>query len=137
MHYLDTTTLVSPVEKTENSPLKKSLTVDSGMPNRHSKILVKALYDFPGKDDEDLPFKKGEILEIVTKQEEQEWIKDFLKITGLKIVVTFQHYFSPVKLELILESGGRPKMMTVYKVLFRLIMLHVSLNTTVSSLMTI
>ena len=87
MHYLDTTTLVSPVEKTENSPLKKSLTVDSGMPNRHSKILVKALYDFPGKDDEDLPFKKGEILEIVTKQEEQEWIKDFLKITGLKIVV--------------------------------------------------
>ena len=73
----------------------------------------------------------------MTKQEEQEWIKDFLKITGLKIVVTFQHYFSPVKLELILESGGRPKMMTVYKVLFRLIMLHVSLNTTVSSLMTI
>ena len=57
------------------------------MPNRHSKILVKALYDFPGKDDEDLPFKKGEILEIVTKQEEQEWIRDFLKITGLKIVV--------------------------------------------------
>lgn len=66
------------MEKNENSPLKKSLTVDGVVPNRQSKILVKALYDFPGKDEEDLPFKKGEILEIVTKQEDQGWILKIL-----------------------------------------------------------
>ena len=73
------------MEKNENSPLKKSLTVDGVVPNRQSKILVKALYDFPGKDEEDLPFKKGEILEIVTKQEDQGWILKILSFTTLII----------------------------------------------------
>lgn len=34
---------------------------------------VRTLYDFPGNDAEDLPFKKGEILVIVEKPEEQWW----------------------------------------------------------------
>lgn len=34
---------------------------------------VRTLYDFPGNDAEDLPFKKGEILAIVEKPEEQWW----------------------------------------------------------------
>lgn len=34
---------------------------------------VRTLYDFPGNDAEDLPFKKGEILVIVDKPEEQWW----------------------------------------------------------------
>jgi len=76
VHYLDTTTLVSPVERTdvrpERPPLVPSASVDSpGL--RASKTLVKTVYDFPGKDEEDLPFRKGEILEIINKQEEQWW----------------------------------------------------------------
>lgn len=34
---------------------------------------VRALYDFTGSDAEDLPFKKGEILIILEKPEEQWW----------------------------------------------------------------
>ncbi|XP_032802890.1 adapter molecule crk [Petromyzon marinus] len=34
---------------------------------------VRALFDFPGNDEEDLPFKRGEILTIVAKPEEQWW----------------------------------------------------------------
>lgn len=34
---------------------------------------VRTLYDFPGNDDEDLPFKKGEILVILDKPEDQWW----------------------------------------------------------------
>uniref|UniRef100_A0A667H7J7 CRK like proto-onco, adaptor protein n=1 Tax=Lynx canadensis TaxID=61383 RepID=A0A667H7J7_LYNCA len=34
---------------------------------------VRTLYDFPGNDAEDLPFKKGEILVIIEKPEEQWW----------------------------------------------------------------
>ena len=38
---------------------------------RLSKELVKAIYDFAGTDDEDLPFRRGEILEVIEKQEEK------------------------------------------------------------------
>lgn len=34
---------------------------------------VRTLYDFPGNDAEDLPFKKGELLVIIEKPEEQWW----------------------------------------------------------------
>ena len=79
MHYLDTTTLVSPVERSAERipPLVQSVSVDSPiglLPPRNTKILVKALYDFQGQDDEDLPFKKGDILEVINKQEEKERI---------------------------------------------------------------
>ena len=76
VHYLDTTTLVSPVERSVDRipPIIQSASVDSGgvLPPRTTKILVKALYDFQGQDDEDLPFRKGDILEIINKQEEKE-----------------------------------------------------------------
>lgn len=51
-HYLDTTALTYPAPR--------------------EKVIAK--YDFPGKDPEDLPFKKGEILEILTKDEEKWWM---------------------------------------------------------------
>ena len=38
---------------------------------RLAKELVKAIYDFAGTDDEDLPFRRGEILEVIEKQEEK------------------------------------------------------------------
>ena len=50
-----------------------ALSVDGGsLPPRATKTLVKALYDFQGQDGEDLPFRKGDILEVVNKQEEKE-----------------------------------------------------------------
>ncbi|MCL4130692.1 UNVERIFIED_CONTAM: hypothetical protein GTU68_031146 [Idotea baltica] len=53
LHYLDTTPLIRPVAK------------------RCEKVIAK--YDFEGSDPDDLPFKKGEILTIVTKDEDQWW----------------------------------------------------------------
>lgn len=53
VHYLDTTPLIRPA------------------PKRVEKVLAK--YDFDGNDSDDLPFKKGEVLTVVSKDEEQWW----------------------------------------------------------------
>lgn len=53
VHYLDTTPLIRPALK------------------RVEKVLAK--YDFDGNDPDDLPFRKGEIMTIVSKDEEQWW----------------------------------------------------------------
>lgn len=50
-HYLDTTTLVRPAPR--------------------EKVVGK--FDFAGRDPEDLPFRKGDILEIISKDEEEWW----------------------------------------------------------------
>lgn len=34
---------------------------------------VRALFDFPGNDEEDLPFRRGDILRVLEKPEEQWW----------------------------------------------------------------
>ncbi|XP_073990443.1 crk proto-oncogene, adaptor protein [Rhodnius prolixus] len=53
LHYLDTTPLIRPA------------------PRRADKVIAK--YDFKGSDQDDLPFRKGEILTIVSKDEDQWW----------------------------------------------------------------
>jgi len=53
LHYLDTTPLIRPAAR------------------RVERLLAK--YDFDGRDEEDLPFKKGEMLTVVSKDEEQWW----------------------------------------------------------------
>lgn len=53
LHYLDTTPLIRPA------------------PKRVEKVIAK--FDFEGVDPEDLAFKKGEILTIVNKDEDQWW----------------------------------------------------------------
>uniref|UniRef100_T1JIX5 Adapter molecule Crk n=1 Tax=Strigamia maritima TaxID=126957 RepID=T1JIX5_STRMM len=54
IHYLDTTPLIKPA------------------PKRVEKVVAK--YDFEGSgDSDDLPFKKGEVLTVVSKDEEQWW----------------------------------------------------------------
>jgi len=53
VHYLDTTPLIRPAMK------------------KVEKIIAR--YDFDGKDPDDLPFRKGEILTVVSKDEEQWW----------------------------------------------------------------
>lgn len=34
---------------------------------------MRALFDFPGSDEEDLPFRKGDVLRVLEKTEEQWW----------------------------------------------------------------
>lgn len=53
IHYLDTTVLIRPVQR------------------KVEKVMAK--FDFDGTDADDLPFRKGEILYIVSKDEEQWW----------------------------------------------------------------
>lgn len=73
LHYLDTTPLVRPA------------------PKRIEKVQAK--YDFEGKDAEDLPFKKGEILTVITKDEDQWWTaKNSLGQTGSIPVPYVQKY---------------------------------------------
>uniref|UniRef100_A0A0B7AU55 Adapter molecule Crk n=1 Tax=Arion vulgaris TaxID=1028688 RepID=A0A0B7AU55_9EUPU len=50
-HYLDTTTLMKPAPR--------------------AKLICK--FDFAGKDPEDLPFKKGDVLEVISEDEEEWW----------------------------------------------------------------
>jgi len=71
-HYLDTTSLIRP------GPRERFI----------------AKFDFTGKDPEDLPFKKGEILTILQKDEEQWWTakKDADSTTGLIPVPYIQKY---------------------------------------------
>jgi len=53
LHYLDTTPLMRPA------------------PKRVERVQAK--YDFDGSDPDDLPFRKGEILTVISKDEEQWW----------------------------------------------------------------
>lgn len=50
-HYLDSTCLIAPAPR----------------------MKIRAKYDFVGNDEEDLPFRKGEILEVISKDEEHWW----------------------------------------------------------------
>ncbi|XP_071119889.1 adapter molecule Crk-like isoform X1 [Mytilus edulis] len=50
-HYLDTTSLIKPAKR--------------------AKYVAK--FDFTGKDPEDLPFKKGDVLELISKDEKEWW----------------------------------------------------------------
>lgn len=46
----------------------------AGVPARQDESeFVRALFDFPGSDEEDLPFRKGDVLRVLEKTEEQWW----------------------------------------------------------------
>uniref|UniRef100_A0A3B3B723 Adapter molecule crk n=1 Tax=Oryzias melastigma TaxID=30732 RepID=A0A3B3B723_ORYME len=70
IHYLDTTTLIEPVSKARNASSNSS---SAGAPQQGEEEFVRALFDFPGNDEEDLPFRKGDILRVLEKPEEQWW----------------------------------------------------------------
>lgn len=71
IHYLDTTTLIEPASKAKHGHLS---TAAAGTPQKPEEVeYVRALFDFPGNDDEDLPFRKGEVLRVIQKPEEQWW----------------------------------------------------------------
>lgn len=80
VHYLDTTTLTRPCPKQETpSPTVEpaSRPVNPVIPHPdiqeglNMKYLVK--YNFPGEDEEDLPCRKGEILVLLQKEEDNWW----------------------------------------------------------------
>ncbi|KAK7882816.1 hypothetical protein WMY93_028990 [Mugilogobius chulae] len=71
IHYLDTTTLIEPINKSKHASF---ISVGpGGPPPRLEEEYVRALFDFPGNDEEDLPFRKGDILRVLEKPEEQWW----------------------------------------------------------------
>ncbi|KAL7390448.1 hypothetical protein ABVT39_021536 [Epinephelus coioides] len=71
IHYLDTTTLIEPINKAKHTGFISS---SAGVPQQPEETeFVRALFDFPGTDEEDLPFRKGDILRVLEKPEEQWW----------------------------------------------------------------
>ncbi|XP_074536041.1 adapter molecule crk [Halichoeres trimaculatus] len=72
IHYLDTTTLIEPINKSKHTSFI-SVGPGAGPPPRLEDEYVRALFDFPGNDEEDLPFRKGDVLRVLEKPEEQWW----------------------------------------------------------------
>lgn len=72
IHYLDTTTLIEPISKAKQTGFINSSSVGISQQPQEAEY-VRALFDFPGNDEEDLPFRKGDILRVLEKPEEQWW----------------------------------------------------------------
>ncbi|PWA20305.1 hypothetical protein CCH79_00003517 [Gambusia affinis] len=70
IHYLDTTTLIGPMNKSKNPRSARGV---AKPPARLEDEYVRGLFDFPGNDEEDLPFRMGDILRVLEKPEEQWW----------------------------------------------------------------
>lgn len=83
-HFLDTTTLVEAAVR-QSCEGAESVNSKSSVTNNITDVTkVKAKYNFPGNDPDDLPFKKNDILTIVEKQEDQWWMaKDCTGKEGL------------------------------------------------------
>ncbi|GBP31087.1 Adapter molecule Crk [Eumeta japonica] len=65
LHYLDTTPLVRPLPQKPKTPAQ---------PQQHQVLeLVIAKFDFDGSDADDLPFRRGERLMVINRDEEQWW----------------------------------------------------------------
>lgn len=84
-HYLDTSSLIRPATREK----------------------VKCKYDFSGRDPEDLPFKKGEILEVITKDEEKWWTARSAKGQVGQIPVPYVERL-PMDAKLSAEATAKP-----------------------------
>jgi len=75
-HFLDTTTLVEAAQKVSNGGGDEVTTTAAAAsaPPVAETQKVKAKYNFPGNDPDDLPFKKNDILTIIKKEEDQWWM---------------------------------------------------------------
>lgn len=77
VHYLDTTTLIQPsVSAAPTDTTVVDGPTSNGAPRVSQSEInenVVAQFDFRSDDSEDLPFTKGEILEIIGKPEENWW----------------------------------------------------------------
>lgn len=73
-HFLDTTTLVEPaIRPGYRPPGEDGGKQPPATPAPAAQIHVKAKFNFVGNDPEDLSFKKGDILTILKKEEEDWW----------------------------------------------------------------
>ncbi|XP_029570573.1 adapter molecule crk [Salmo trutta] len=95
IHYLDTTTLIEPINKAKHSPLVSVNAGAGGPSQRQEDEMVRALFDFPGNDDEDLPFRKGDILRVLEKPEEQWWNAQNLEGRAGMIPVPYVEKYRP------------------------------------------
>ncbi|XP_012540807.1 adapter molecule Crk isoform X1 [Monomorium pharaonis] len=88
LHYLDTTPLIRPA------------------PKKTQRVIAK--YDFEGNDSEDLPFRKGDILTVISKDEEQWWTaRNSVGQTGSIPVPYVQKYDEDS--HMIIENNSRPE----------------------------
>uniref|UniRef100_A0A1A8LB59 Adapter molecule crk n=2 Tax=Nothobranchius pienaari TaxID=704102 RepID=A0A1A8LB59_9TELE len=72
IHYLDTTTLIEPLSRPRSTGFNGSFS--AGAPQQPEEAeYVRAIFDFLGNDDEDLPFRIGDVLRVLEKPEEQWW----------------------------------------------------------------
>lgn len=88
LHYLDTTPLIRPA------------------PKKTQRVIAK--YDFDGNDSDDLPFRKGDILTVISKDEEQWWTaRNSVGQTGSIPVPYVQKYDEDG--HMIIENNSRPE----------------------------
>ena len=66
-----------------------------GPPQRLENEYVRAVFDFPGNDDEDLPFRKGDILRVLERPEEQWWNAQNLEGRAGMIPVPYVEKYRP------------------------------------------
>ncbi|XP_026227749.1 adapter molecule crk [Anabas testudineus] len=106
IHYLDTTTLIEPISKSKHTSFI-SVGPGGGPPPRLEDEYVRALFDFPGNDEEDLPFRKGDILRVLEKPEEQWWNAQNLEGRAGMIPVPYVEKYRPASPSS-LVGGGVP-----------------------------
>ncbi|XP_056296739.1 adapter molecule crk [Pseudoliparis swirei] len=104
IHYLDTTTLIEPVNKSKHTSF---ISVGpGGPPPRLEGEYVRALFDFPGNDEEDLPFRKGDVLRVLEKPEEQWWNAQNSEGRAGMIPVPYVEKYRPASPNAAAGSGG-------------------------------
>ncbi|KAG7267977.1 hypothetical protein CRUP_011001 [Coryphaenoides rupestris] len=73
IHYLDTTTLIEPVSRAKHAGFVSAASTAPGPLQPDEVEFVRALFDFPGNDEEDLPFRKGDVLRVMRRKPEDQW----------------------------------------------------------------
>uniref|UniRef100_A0A3B4B967 Adapter molecule crk n=1 Tax=Periophthalmus magnuspinnatus TaxID=409849 RepID=A0A3B4B967_9GOBI len=104
IHYLDTTTLIEPINKSKHTSF---ISVGpGGPPPRLEEEYVRALFDFPGNDEEDLPFRKGDILRVLEKPEDQWWNAQNSEGRAGMIPVPYVEKYRPASPTSMMGSGA-------------------------------
>lgn len=94
IHYLDTTTLIEPISRAKHPGFISSTSVGAPQQPEDAEF-VRALFDFPGNDEEDLPFRKGDILRVLEKPEDQWWNAATLEGRAGMIPVPYVEKYRP------------------------------------------
>ncbi|XP_075956038.1 adapter molecule crk [Anarhichas minor] len=104
IHYLDTTTLIEPINKSKHTSFIR--VGPGGPPPGLEDEFVRALFDFPGNDEEDLPFRKGDVLRVLEKPEEQWWNAQNSEGRAGMIPVPYVEKYRPASPNSAAAAGG-------------------------------